>query len=157
MFGFDIIKVNKIKKMAQYFKLLDFQNQKDLAELKAIINLFELDEIALKGIVRVSQDSGFLNLPQIDETVIVNIKKTFNLPLSKKKQHDIELDFYGKIIDKIIELASQEGEALYIISKNDSKDIEFILNDNDHNYINFSTLKYDVDEIRSKIKMIIKK
>lgn len=49
-----------------------------------------------------------------------------------------------------------EGEALYIITTDiTSNDIELILNDNDHNYINFSIEKYDVKELEQKVKFVL--
>jgi hypothetical protein len=158
MFEFEKTKIRRLKGIAEFFSLLDLDNEKDLIKLLEIIDLFELDEVPLKCMTRVPQDSVFFELDKTDEKIIVDIKKTFKPLLSKKQQYDIEIEFHGISLKRIINLASKEGEALRIIPKCEkNNDIELIINDNDHNYINFSIKKYDVDNIRSQIKTILKK
>lgn len=157
MFEFGIIKKHRIKKKASFFELLDLYEHNDLEKLKAIINVFELDIILLKCVIRVPVDSKLLNLSNMVESVVVNITKTKKYLLSKKMHSDVEIEFYGEILPTILDIAADEGEALYIIPKDiTNNDIELILNDNDHNYINFSMGKYDVKEIERKVKLILK-
>lgn len=158
MFGFGIIKINRLNKTAEYFNLLNLQHTKDLIELQSIIKLFNLENLMLKCIARVTQSSKLLNFSDSNSDIKVIIKKTKKLLLNKEPCYDIEVEFYGKSLNVLIELAAKESEALYIIPQDiQNKDIEFILNDNDHNYIRFSTQKYNVNEIRTKIKEILKK
>lgn len=139
---------------AKYFNLYDFENEKDINELLAIINLFELEDIPLKSSITVEQDSEFLNLGRY-ENFNLEILKTGKRPLNKKEYHEIKLSFLGIMLASVIKLAAKEGVALYISSVDDDR-IELILNDNDHNYITYSTSKYITNEIKDKIKTIRK-
>lgn len=156
MLGFGIIKKNRIKKIGSYFELLDLYDKNDLEKLKAVIDIFNLDEILFKCMIRIPADSKLLNLSSTSDSIVVNIKNTKKYALSKKMQSDVEIEFYGEMLPKVLDIAAKEGEALYIIPKDvDNKDIEIILNDNDHNYINFSMKKYDVKEVEQKIKTVL--
>lgn len=137
---------------AKYFNLYDFENRKHLDELLAIINLFNLDHIYLESLITVEQDSEFLNL-QNNESFKMEIVKTGKRPFNKKEYHEIKLNFFGIEIESLIRLAAKEGVALYIASV-DSDIIEMILNDNDHNYITYSTKSYNAKDIKDKIKNI---
>lgn len=157
MFEFGFFKINRIKKKASYFELLDLYEHDNLEKLKAIISVFELDKILLKCVIRVPIDSKFLNFSNMVETAVVNITKTKKYLLSKKMYSDIQIEFYGEFLATILDIAAMEGEALYIIPKEaTSNDIELILNDNDHNYINFSIEKFDVKELEQKVKFVLK-
>ncbi len=156
MLGFGIIKKNRIKKIGSYFELLDLYDKNDLEKLKAVIDIFNLDEILFKCMIRIPVDSKLLNLSSISDSIVVNVKNTKKYVLSKKMQSDVEIEFYGEMLPKVLDIAAKEGEALYIIPKDiDNKEIEIILNDNDHNYINFSMKKYDVKEVEQKIKNVL--
>ena len=157
MFGlFDIVKIKKLKGYAEFFELFSLQDTKNLKKLLAIVKIFELDEVQLKCIIRVRQSSEFLDLINANDAIKVIIKETKKLLLCKEPCCDIEIEFYGKELDALINLASKENEALYIVPANNNKDIELRLNDNDHNYITFSLKKYNGEEIKSKIKQIYK-
>lgn len=155
--GFGVVKTHRIKKIGSYFELLDLYDQNDLEKLKEVIDIFKLDEILLKCVIRIPADSKLLDLSSISKSIVVNIKKTKKYILSKKMQSDVEIEFYGEMLSKILDIAAEEGEALYIIPKDiENEDIELILNDNDHNYINFSMKKYNVKEVEQKAKLILK-
>lgn len=140
---------------AKYFSLYDLESKKDLDELLAIISLFNLDNICLKSLITVEQDSEFLKLGN-NKNFKLEIVKTGKRPLSKKEYQEIELEFIGAEIESLIRLAAKEGQALYITSVDDDM-IELILNDNDHNYITYSTKTYKNEEIKAKIKSIKQK
>ena len=157
MVYFKIIKKHIIKKSGSYFELLDLHQHNDLEKLKAIVKVFELDSILLKCIIRTPVDSELLKLSKDVESLVINVKKTKKYLLSKKMYSDVEIEFYGELLPMILDIAAIEGEALYIIPKDiTNNDIELILNDNDHNYINFSINKYDVKDIEQKLNVILK-
>ena len=152
-----VIKKHRMKKSGSYFELLDLYERNDLEKLKAIITIFDLDKTLLKCVIRIPVDSNILNLSDLSDSILINIKKTKKYLFSRKMYSDVEIEFCGDMLPVILDIAAKEGEALYIISKDiTNNDIELILNDNDHNYINFSTDKYNIKEIERKVKHIIK-
>lgn len=157
MFMFGIIKMNIIKKQGSYLELLDLHEHRSLEKLKSIVSTFELDKILLKCAIRVPVNSELLTLSNTIESVTTNIKKTKKYLFSKKMYSDADIVFYGDNLLKILDIVAKEDEALYIVPKDKkNKDIEMILNNNDHNYINFSMKKYDAREIKRKVKIILK-
>ena len=148
------LKLNRIKETAEYFALYDLSVQKDFNELIAIINVFNLENCLLSGSLNVPEDSKFLDIKCSD--VDLKIIKTQKRLLSKKIDHDIEISFKGSSIRKVMELLAKEDLAIWIVSAGNDNRIEMSLNDNDHNFITFSTILYDVNEVKKQIKTILK-
>ncbi|MDR1940051.1 MAG: hypothetical protein LBQ40_04570 [Clostridiales bacterium] len=138
----------------KYFSLYDFEKEKDINELSAIIGLFDLDDVPLESSITVEHDSQFLNFGK-DANIRLETVKTGKRLFRKSQYHEIKLEFLGSMLESVIKLAAKEGVALYIASVGND-DIEMILNDNDHNYIIYSTSKYNADKIKDKIRDIKK-
>lgn len=149
------LKIKRLKQTAEFFSLLDYDDKNDFNKLFEIIHLFKLNEINLKCLISVSKESEFLNLKNNDN-IILFTKEVKNSPLNKELRYNIEIEFNGKLLDDILRFASMEGESILITSIEDEKMIRLILNNNDHNYINFCTKKFDIDKISKEIKRIYK-
>lgn len=148
------IKVNRRKATAEYFALYDLSIRKNFNKLMAIIDVFNLENCLLIGNLNVPEDCNFLDIKSAD--VDLKIIKTQKRLLSKKLDHDIEISFKGSNIRKVMELLVKETLAIWIVSAGDDNRIEMSLNDNDHNFITFSTKAYDVNEVKEQIKTILK-
>lgn len=140
---------------SKYFYLCDLRKQKDIDELLAIIGLFKLDHIDLQALISVDLNSKVSNFIK-SENIKLEIIKTGKRLFSKIKYQEIKMRFFGIELEKIIKFVVQYGIALHIRSIERGL-IEMILNDNDHNFIYYSTHFFDKKEIDAEIKKIRKK
>src|SRR5574344_3107176 len=135
------------------FTLNILNSENKINKFLTILDIFELGKINFIGSFYVfNSDNITEELFRIDKNIVL-------MNENKKKDYpfEINIQFNGEIIDKIIRFISEINTSLYIIPANSETQIpqiEILANDREFSFIIFRKDIYDLDNVILKIRDI---
>jgi hypothetical protein len=136
------------------FTLNILNSENKINKFLTILDIFELGKINFIGSFYVfNSDNITEELFRIDKNIVL-------MNENKKKDYpfEINIQFNGEIIDKIIRFISEINTSLYIIPANSETQIpqiEILANDREFSFIIFRKDIYDLDNVILKIRDIL--